>query len=162
MAMSEYNKDSPWIKILMSDEIKIAQETKLTARYYIIFLISGIILGTIMLITSIFYPDYSGRLKFILLSTIWILDFIGCLYISGASLKYLLKHSPIKEIRNILYGDTFKIQNINQEKVFNLICDDNKLIGSLGILKRVILLQLTVIALLFGYILIGRYYFIMI
>ena len=105
--MNPYNVDNPFIKILSDLYLKLRancsrQSSNILKQNIIIVIVS--ILGLLVtreLVIVLFIPIY--------------------LLISFGLFKLTLNNIPFKFIEEIYNGDEFKVQTINDEKIFNLL-----------------------------------------
>lgn len=132
--MNSYNRSNPMIEVLSKTYFKLKEEqsyhTKNIIKQNFLLVIISVI-GTI--ITS----------KLIILTAIPIY-IVASIYL----LKSTIKLTPLGAVEDLFNGDTYKIQNVNDEKIFELLSILMSGKGSLKIMQTVLLVLFSIINLI--------------
>lgn len=129
MGPSAYNRENSFMLVLRNLDIELSRSIFMVTRQSIVPIVCAAFASIIAMIIDI---------------RCWIAVIYLCISIVYFSmqLRYILKNSTLKEIRNILYGNTYSIINLNNEKVFNLILTTKELIGMCKLVRRRIIFEL--------------------
>ena len=129
--MSKWNMQNPLVKIMVNYFNTLEMETHDYVKHGIIY---TSIMTVVFLITAVLiFNDQSSFYLYLLFGAIF-------MYTTTRYVNILLSEIKGSNINNIVMGDDYKVADINNEKIFSLMCEIRELCGRIRSVKDMHLL----------------------